>query len=143
MADIDKALSIAVQAHYGQKDRYGKPYILHPLRVMQKVATDGEKIVAILHDLIEDTDWTVEKLSDQGFSQEIILAVDALSKRIDESYVDYIERLSKNPLAVNVKLCDLEDNMDIRRMQHVSQADGERLARYHRAWDRLSHPEIQ
>lgn len=61
MADIDKVLSIAVQAHYGQKDRYGKPYILHPLRVMQKVTTDREKIVAILHDLIEDTDWTNER----------------------------------------------------------------------------------
>ena len=137
MANIDKALSIAVQAHSGQRDRYGRHYILHPLRVMHKVTTDREKIVAILHDIIEDTDWTTGQLGAEGFSPEIIQAVDALSKRENESYVDYIERLMDNPLAVIVKLADLEDNMDIHRIEAFTEEDGKRLARYHRTWEKL------
>lgn len=86
MSDLDKALQLAVTIHTGQKDRYGRPYILHPLRVMMKVKTDQEKIVAILHDVIEDSDLEEKDLAREGFSSEIVAAVGCLSKRDGEAY---------------------------------------------------------
>jgi (p)ppGpp synthase/HD superfamily hydrolase len=134
MSDLDKAIQLAARIHAGQKDRYGRPYILHPLRVMMKVKTEQEKIVAILHDVIEDSDLELKDLSDEGFSSEVVTAIDCLSKRDGEEYQDYIKRVVQNQLARTIKLADLEDNMNIERVDHLQEKDFERFARYHRAW---------
>jgi (p)ppGpp synthase/HD superfamily hydrolase len=137
MSLLQGALEIAVTAHQGQTDRYGAPYILHPLRVMERVDTEIEKIVAILHDVVEDTKWTFDDLRREGFSDEIIQALDCLTKREGEAYEDFVNRSAGNSLARRVKLADLEDNMDIRRMPTVTAKDVERLAKYLAAWHKL------
>jgi len=143
MSTLDKAIFIAAQAHIGQKDRYGKPYILHPARLMMNVDSDAEKIVAILHDVVEDSDWTLEQLRKEGFSSGIITAVDCVTRRDDEPYMDYIERLRSNKIARKVKLADLKDNMDLRRIDKLSNIDLERLKKYHLAWRILMDDELK
>jgi len=134
MSTIDKAIRIAAQAHEGQRDRYGAPYILHPLRVMARVTTDDEKMAAILHDVIEDSEWTLDDLRKDGFSAVVLQAVDDLTRREGEDYMDYIDRLKSNPIARKAKIADLEDNMDMRRLPTVAAKDAGRLARYHQVW---------
>ncbi len=144
MSTLDKAILIAAQAHADQKDRYEKPYILHPIRLMMNVDSEQDKIVAILHDVVEDSDWTLEGLRDEeGFTTEIVAAVDCLTRRDGEPYVDYIERLKSNRIARKVKLADLEDNMDLRRINEVSENDLKRLEKYHQAWRLLIKYEKQ
>jgi (p)ppGpp synthase/HD superfamily hydrolase len=101
---LDKAINIAAKAHQGQADKGGNPYILHPLRVMFSRKTEIERICAVLHDVIEDTDITLVDLRNEGFSEEVIAAIDALTKRNGESYDDFIERVIKNKIAARVKL---------------------------------------
>lgn len=137
MADLDKAILVAVQAHQGQKDRYGQPFILHPLRVMMRVKSEDEKIVAILHDVVEDSAMTLEDLKKEGFSAEIVRAVDCLTKREGEPYEAHVERAGQNRLALPVKAADLEDNMDPQRMGVLSDEDKKRIARYHKTWKAL------
>jgi len=131
---LETAIAIAVGAHHGQKDRNGAPYILHPLRVMARVDTDAEKTVAILHDVVEDTGWTFEQLAKEGFPNEILEPLKCVTKREGENYEDFVKRSASNELARRVKLADLEDNMDIRRMSTISEKDNERFRKYLRAW---------
>ncbi len=138
MEALERAISIAVDAHRGQRDRYGAPYILHPLRVMARVHGGAEKIVAILHDVVEDTDWTFADLRRQGFSPEVLEALDCVTKRKGETYEDFVRRSATNPLARSVKLADLEDNMDVRRLSRITPRDQARLAKYLKAWTTLS-----
>lgn len=137
MTTLEKALLIAVQAHSSQKDRYGQPYILHPLRVMMRVKPEVEKIVAVLHDVVEDSELTLEDLKREGFSDEIVRAVDCLTKREGEPYEAHVERARQNLLALPVKIADLEDNMDPQRMGVLSDEDKKRVARYHKTWASL------
>jgi (p)ppGpp synthase/HD superfamily hydrolase len=137
MPDIERAIGLAVEAHRGQKDRNGRAYILHPLTLMMKMDTEQEMMTAVLHDVVEDTSWTLAGLAGEGFPAEVVEAVDALSKREGEAYDDYIDRLSHNPLAVKVKVADLVDNMRLTRMSEVTEQDASRLARYLRAWKKL------
>ena len=134
MSLLEKAISIAVEAHRGQKDKSGAPYILHPLSVMSRVAGETEKIVAVLHDVVEDTPWTMEALRREGFPDEVLTALDCVTKREGEAYDDFVKRSGSNPVARQVKLADLEDNMDLRRMKAVTPKDTERLAKYLTAW---------
>lgn len=135
MSTLDRAIRIAMKAHKGQTDRYGNPYILHPLRVMSMGKTEEERIVGILHDVVEDSEWTFDDLRRQGFSERIVAALECVTKRSDdEPYDEFVERTRKNPLAVRVKLNDLSDNMDIRRMQEVQEKDVRRLNKYLRAY---------
>lgn len=138
MADLEEAIGIAVQAHRGQKDRGGAPYILHPLRMMFRVQTEAERMAAVLHDVVEDTDWTLDALSERGFPAEVVDAVDHLTRREGESYDDFVTRAAAHPVARRVKLADLEDNMDVRRTGTLAEGDVERLGRYLRAWRRLT-----
>lgn len=131
---LDKAIRIAIRVHEGAVDRYGVPYILHPLRVMRSVRTGTEAVIAVLHDTVEDTALTLDELRREGFSEEIVQAIDALSRREGESYEEYMERVCENPAAVRVKIADLEDNMDLCRYPNITDADVERLRRYHRYW---------
>jgi (p)ppGpp synthase/HD superfamily hydrolase len=138
VADIEEAIRIAVEAHRGQKDRGGAPYILHPLRVMFRVQTEAERMAAVLHDVVEDSAWTLDDLRARGFSGEVLAAVDALTKREGEDYEAFVARAAAHPVARRVKIADLEDNMDVRRTGFVSERDTERLNRYLRAWRLLT-----
>ncbi len=138
MSHLEKAIAIAVEAHRGQKDKNGAAYILHPLRVMARVNCEAEKIAAILHDVVEDSGWTLDRLRNEGFSAEVIQAIDFVTKREGESYEDFVKRSAANPVARRVKIADLEDNMDIRRMEALMPTDAERLNQYLRAWHYLT-----
>lgn len=127
---LKKAIDIAVECHSGQKDRAGEPYIQHPLRMMMKMKTTEEKITAVLHDVVEDSKMSLAELKKEGFSERILKAVDALTKRKGESYKKSIERVKENPLAVKIKIADFEDNMDIRRLKRITENDRKRLNRY-------------
>ncbi|MFZ4591878.1 MAG: HD domain-containing protein, partial [Ignavibacteria bacterium] len=120
---LEKAIEVALKAHAGQKDKAGEPYILHCLSVMLKGKTDDEKIVGVLHDIIEDTETNADDLREKGFPEEIINAVVCLTKVKGEKYDVYLERVKKNILAVRVKLNDLEDNMNLLRLEKVTEKD--------------------
>ena len=138
MALLDKAIRTAAKAHKGQVDKSKVTYMLHPLRLMAKMETVTEKIVAVLHDVIEDNKkYSLKKLKKKGFPAEVIEALDCLTKRKGELYEPFIGRVKKNKLATKVKIADLEDNMDTRRLPKLTGKDLERLAKYHRARRRL------
>ena len=141
VATVLDAIQIAAQAHAGQTNRAGEPYILHPIRVMLRLKSDEERITGILHDVVEDTPWTFEMLREAGFSEEILAAVDCLTRRENESYDEFVERIKVNPLARRVKFADLEDNMSLQRTADPTGKDVKRMARYRRAWDTLSEYE--
>jgi (p)ppGpp synthase/HD superfamily hydrolase len=133
MASIEKALQIAAKAHEGQKDKEGLPYILHPLRVMQRVEGEQAQIVAVLHDVIEDTAVTADDLRQAGFSEQIIAGVLCVTHRNDETYADYVVRCKANEVARKVKLADLEDNSRLDRTilrPQRFQADVARIRKY-------------
>jgi (p)ppGpp synthase/HD superfamily hydrolase len=134
MATLERAILLAAQAHEGQIDKAGEPYILHPLRIMLRMTTPTAMTVAVLHDVVEDTRVTPEMLRGEGFSEGVLETLDCLTRRKDEDYDTYIERIKSNPEAVRVKIADLEDNMDIRRIADLRETDLERLKKYHRAW---------
>ncbi len=135
---LDRALRLAVEAHSGQKDRSGRPYILHVMKVVMGCRPDEDAMtVAALHDVVEDSPMTLEDLRGLGFAPMIVDAVDAISRRDGETYEDYIERVIRSPLARQVKRVDLEHNMDVRRLPHVTAADAARLERYRQAWERV------
>lgn len=139
MSTLQRAIEIATEAHKGKFDKAGRDYIGHPLRVMEMGKTEEEKIVGVLHDVVEDTDWTFEKLAEEGFSDEVITALKCVTKTSEsENYDNFIDRVKKNPLAVAVKINDLTDNMDIRRLPYLSDKDVKRLKRYLKAYKRLT-----
>jgi (p)ppGpp synthase/HD superfamily hydrolase len=133
MATIEQALQIAAKAHEGQKDKEGLPYILHPLRAMMRVQGKEAQMVAILHDVVEDTSVTLDDLRQAGFSEEVLAAVWCVTHRKDEPYADYVVRCKANEVAKRVKLADLEDNSrldrTILRPQRI-EADVARLRKY-------------
>ncbi|WP_200250053.1 hypothetical protein [Lamprobacter modestohalophilus] len=135
---LDAALKIATAAHAGQTDKAGRPYILHPLRVMAAMDTNDERSVAVLHDVIEDTDYDVDGLIEAGIPAPIAEAVACLSKRDGEDYPAFIARVLENPLAARVKRADVADNIDVLRLQSLRDKDLVRVARYHRAWHQLN-----
>ena len=134
---VSKAVAIAAIAHQDQVDKANAPYILHPLRLLLRGQTAYEQIVAVLHDVVEDSAWTLEQLAAEGFPPETIAALDCLTRRSDETYDEFIERVLTNPLATQVKRYDLEDNMTLTRMANLRDRDVERLQRYHKAYQRI------
>jgi (p)ppGpp synthase/HD superfamily hydrolase len=134
MATVEDAVSIAARAHRGQKDKAGATYLLHPLRMMLRMDTEAAMMAAVLHDVVEDTEWTLERLREAGFSDEVLEAVDCLTHREGESYQQFVERVRTNPIARRIKIADLEDNMNVRRINQLGPSDLERLEKYHRAW---------
>jgi (p)ppGpp synthase/HD superfamily hydrolase len=145
-ADLTPSLedAIVLAAHWHRGQTYpslrGEPFILHPLRVMAQVESDVARIVAVLHDVIEDTDCTFSDLRRLGYSERVIAAVDRLTHRDGEAYETYIERLKDDPLARQVKLADLEDNLaNNRRIAAVASSTEvqERMRRYERAVQQL------
>jgi (p)ppGpp synthase/HD superfamily hydrolase len=135
---LSKAINIAMQAHAGQVDKAGMPYIGHVMRVMQAGKTIDEKIVGVLHDVVEDTTWTFDALLAEGFPVHIVDALRCVTKLSDdEPYESFINRVKTNPLAVAVKINDLTDNMDLRRLQTLTDADVQRLRKYLKAYQSL------
>lgn len=137
MPTLEDAILLAAQAHRGQVDKVGQPYILHLLRVMLRLDGEQAQIVGVLHDLVEDTSYTFADLRAMGYAEELVQALDCLTRRSTESYEAFIERASANPLARRVKLADLEDNMDIRRLPAIGEKDLARLNRYLAAWQHI------
>jgi (p)ppGpp synthase/HD superfamily hydrolase len=137
MPTLEDAIALAVEAHRGQKEKAGQPYILHVLRVMFRLDTEQEQMAGVLHDLVEDTPYTLDDLRRLGYPESVVVAIDCLTRRKDESYEEFVERASAHPIARRVKLADLEDNMDIRRLSAVTERDRERLNRYIRARTRI------
>lgn len=134
---MSRALMIAARAHDGQVDKNGEPYILHPLRIMLELEDPTDRVVAVLHDVVEDSDWTLDGLRAEGFSDEVIAAVDAISRREDEEYMEYVRRAGAHRTARRVKLADLRDNMRQTRLRVETERDKERLQRYRRALELL------
>ncbi len=133
---LSKAIKIATVAFEGEYDKGDRPYILHCIRVMLAVEHLGDDyaIVAILHDLVEDTSWTIDDLKKQGFSQEVCTAVECITHIKPEPYHDYVLRVSQNKIATAVKLADLTDNSQISRQLGVTKKDLIRQAKYYEAY---------
>ena len=134
---LDKAIKVAQKAHYLQVDKAGKPYIGHPLRVMNNLDTLEEKIVGVLHDAVEDSDLTLDALIELGFTQNLIDAIDAITKRPSEPYESYLKRVMSHPIALRVKIIDMQDNMDISRIPNPTEKDYQRLKKYQETLPRL------
>lgn len=133
MSLLTKAILLAAKAHDGQEDKGGQPYILHPIRLASRAKTEEDAVVAVLHDVVEDSEITLFDLQKEGFSPAVIDALDCLTRRADESYEAFIQRIKLNPLATRVKLLDLEDNSDMNRIPHPSRQDYERIDKYKKA----------
>ena len=131
---LERAIEIAVEAHKGQIDKGGSPYILHPLRVMMSVDGESERIVGVLHDVVEDSDWTFEDLLADGFSAEVIEALKSVTKISDnEDYDSFIQRAIRNPIGHKVKIADLRDNLDVNRIAELGEKDLQRINKYKKA----------
>ncbi len=141
MSKLEEAILLAAEAHQGVVDKAGKPYILHPLRMMLKMKTEAEMMAAVLHDVVEDTGWTLEQLHEKGFPNDVLAAVECLTKRDGEDYTAFVKRARANQIARQVKIADLEDNMDVRRITDFTQRDAERIAKYNKAWQLLTKSE--
>ena len=137
---LEQAIKVAVEAHAGETDKAGFPYMLHPLHLMLQMDTEVEMMTAVLHDVIEDTSVTLDDLAQQGFPDEVLTALQYLTHNTaTTSYEDYITALKSNPLARKVKLADLAHNMDIRRLPvPLTMKDHGRLDRYRQAWAQLT-----
>ena len=138
----NKALAIATKAHAGQHDKAGRDYILHPVRVSERCSSPKSKIVALLHDVIEDTEVTACSLREEGFPDEIVEALLSVTRREGETYEDFICRCSTNPIGREVKIADLEDNMDVRRLPEFTDRDAARIRKYLRAWHYLQGHDV-
>lgn len=130
MSTLEKAIVIAARAHAGQFDKAGNEYILHPLRVMFSVTDPLERMAAILHDVVEDSEITLKNLRDEGFDEDVVKAVDALTKRAGENRMDAAKRAAENSIAIRVKIADVTDNMDLTRIANPTEKDHMRLKEY-------------
>ena len=137
---LGKAIALAAKVHESQRDKGGHPYILHPIRMMMRLRTDDHELmaIAILHDVVEDSDITSADLIELGMTQRVVDGVKTLTHIVGESYDDYIKRVAMNPDAKLIKREDLRDNSDITRLKGLRKKDFDRLEKYNRAWIYLS-----
>lgn len=135
---VKKAMKIAYKAHDGQVDKSGIPYIFHPIHLAEQMEDEVSICAALLHDVIEDTDVTAEFLQKEGISKEVIDVVNLLTKRKEEEYMDYLERIKLSKVAVKIKLADLRHNSDGSRLEEVKEKDRIRIEKYQEAIKRLS-----
>jgi (p)ppGpp synthase/HD superfamily hydrolase len=134
MSTVERALAIAREAHQGQVDKAGAPYVGHPVRVAHACVSGDAKIVALLHDVVEDCDgWSFERLRAEGFSDAVMAGIESVTKRDGEAYGDFVRRAAGNALGREVKLADLADNMDFSRIAQPTQKDFDRIAKYRQA----------
>lgn len=131
--DLGRAMEIAAAAHEGQTDKAGDPYILHPLRVMAACKGDAAQIVAVLHDVVEDSDWTLEALRAEGLPDDLVAALDAVTRRDAEDYFDFVCRAGQSEIGRAVKIADLRDNLEISRIEKPTDKDERRCEKYRQA----------
>lgn len=129
----NKAIRLAYEAHAGQTDRSGLPYICHPLHVAESMADEVTTVAALLHDVVEDTVWTIEELRGEGFPEEALEALALLTHDEDVPYMDYVRKIGENPIAKAVKLSDLAHNSDLSRLPCVTSKDLARAEKYRQA----------
>jgi hypothetical protein len=146
MPTLERAIEIAIQAHKGATDKAGAPYILHPLRLMFAVEGVEAKIVAVLHDVVEDSKpplrWDIEDLKREGFTASVLEALECVTARPGEPYDAFIDRILPNPTARRVKIADIVDNMNLLRLgREITEKDVERLRKYQRAHMKLTETE--
>jgi len=127
-----------LDAYRGQIDKAGETYILHPLRLMARMDTKEEMSVALLHDVVEDSEYTPEMLTNEGIPEDVVKAVAYLTKQDGKSYEDFTERVLENSLAAKIKKADIEDNLNILRLEKVDEKDLKRIAKYHKAWHSIN-----
>lgn len=140
---LEQAIELACREHRGQTDKAGQPYILHPLRLMLRFHTEPERIVAVLHDVVEDGAVKLDQLRELGLSEAVVQAIDHLTRRRDETYDVFIDRVATDALATRVKIEDLRDNLDVSRLAGVSEQDARRLNKYVRALQQLTAVKAQ
>jgi hypothetical protein len=133
MSTLEHAIALAAKAHEGQVDKAGAPYILHPLRMMMRLSGADERIAAVLHDVVEDCSWTIERLRAEGFSESVLAAIDSVTRKPEETYDAFVLRAAANPIGRRVKCADLEDNSDLSRITNPTPRDYERMEKYRRA----------
>ena len=143
MATLENAITLAVQQHAGQVDKGGQPYILHPLRVMLQLQQPDQQIVAVLHDILEDTNTTAQDLQNLGFQTHIIQAIQALTKLPHETRVQAAMRTTQNPLACAVKIADVKDNRHLARIPNPTARDLSRLEEYRQVLEILQKAQQQ
>ena len=136
--NLERAIEIAQEAHKGVKDKGGHDYIHHPIRVMHAMSNDQEKIVAILHDVVEDSDWTFDRLKEEGFEDSVIQSLRCVTKYSEEEdYQEFIKRAATNKIATKVKMADIEDNLDLSRLGTLTEKDLTRIEKYKKALKHL------
>lgn len=133
-----KAIKLMYEKHQNQVDKSGMPYVFHPWHVAEEMTNENATIVALLHDIVEDTDVTLEQLINMGFNNEVVEAISCMTHREGEEYLDYVNRLSANSIARKVKLADLKHNMDYTRLDNVSEKDLAKLEKYKISYELLS-----
>ena len=133
--NLERAIEIAVAAHKGMKDKGGNPYILHPLRIMISLTTEDERIVGVLHDVVEDRpEWTFERLQAEGFSERVLTSLKSVTKNSnDNDYQAFVERAKSDPVGRMVKIADIKDNLDVTRIGELREEDIARINRYKKA----------
>ena len=138
---LERAIGLALEVHRGQIDKAGRPYILHPLRLMAAMTSEEARVVAVLHDVVEDSEATFEDLAALGLSEEALAALRLLTHHDDDgseaNYFAYVARIKANPLARAVKLADLADNLDVSRLPSLTERDSRRLNKYLKAREML------
>ena len=141
--NLQRAIEIAVEAHRNDVDKGGNPYILHPLRMMMQMHTNDEKMVAVMHDVVEDhgDEWPMSRLHEEGFSEAVLRGLASVTKndaehalKDDETYFSFVKRAAKDPIGRKVKMADMSDNLDIKRLgDEITDKDVARIRRYKRA----------
>ncbi len=139
MPTLEDAISLAAKAHRGRKDKAGAAYILHPPRIMLRMRSKEERIVAVLHDVIEDSKYTLEDLRKAGYSPKILRSLDCLRKHKGEEYEEFIKRAKGNSLARRIKIADIQDNLDLARIRNLRERDFVRIKKYRRALSALTY----
>lgn len=128
-----KALKLCFAAHKDQKDKSGLPYVFHPFHLAEQMQTEETAVVALLHDVVEDTDYTLDDLAQMGFGEPVMAALELLTHGEDVDYMDYVRAIKENPIAKAVKLADLAHNSDISRLDTVDKKALQRREKYHKA----------
>ena len=133
------ALKLCFEAHKDQIDKSGIPYVFHPFHLAEQMADENTTIVALLHDVIEDTEYTLDDLRKFGFAEDVLSAISLMTHADDVPYMEYVVKIKTNPIAKAVKLADLKHNSDMSRLDRITQTDEERAKKYKQAIELLEN----
>lgn len=134
-----KAMKIAFEAHKEQVDKSGLPYIYHPIHIAEQMDDEDSVTVALLHDVVEDTDWTLEQLKAEGLSDSVITALSYMTHDDSIPYMEYVMKIAENPIAKKVKIADLAHNSDLTRIDKITEKDLKRVQKYKKAIELLTN----